>query len=91
MVYDTFIGHFQHNINTEILRHLDGSGGTGKSFLIKVLSSHLQQEARRRYGINAQSPVVRPAPTGAASNQVSGHPSFAPSATNQQEFPSFTR
>jgi hypothetical protein len=38
IVYDTFIGHFQRNIHTQILLHLDGSGGTGKSFLIKVLS-----------------------------------------------------
>jgi ATP-dependent DNA helicase PIF1 len=45
VVYDTFIGHFQRNIRTQILLHLDGSGGTGKSFLIKVLSSHLQLEA----------------------------------------------
>ena len=72
VVYDTFIGHFQHNIHTQILLHLDSSGGTGKSFLIKVLSSHLQQEARLRYGDDAQSPVLRTAPTGVASNQISG-------------------
>ncbi|KAM4067814.1 PIF1-like helicase [Hirsutella rhossiliensis] len=38
LVYDTFMGHFQAKNPTQILLHVDGGGGTGKSFLIKVLS-----------------------------------------------------
>ncbi|KAM4055604.1 PIF1-like helicase [Hirsutella rhossiliensis] len=45
LVYDTFMGHFQAQNPTQILLHVDGGGGTGKSFLIKVLSSHLQAAA----------------------------------------------
>ncbi|XP_044717966.1 ATP-dependent DNA helicase [Hirsutella rhossiliensis] len=35
LVYDTFMGHFQARNPTQILLHVDGGGGTGKSFLIK--------------------------------------------------------
>ncbi|XP_044720079.1 ATP-dependent DNA helicase PIF1 [Hirsutella rhossiliensis] len=37
LVYDTFMGHFQARNPTQILLHVDGGGGTGKSFLIKVV------------------------------------------------------
>ena len=43
IVYDTVMGHFMQCIQTPLLLHVDGGGGTGKSYLIKVLSSHLQQ------------------------------------------------
>ncbi|KAM4061825.1 ATP-dependent DNA helicase PIF1 [Hirsutella rhossiliensis] len=36
LVYDTFMGHFQAQNPTQILLHVDGGGGTGKSFLIKA-------------------------------------------------------
>ncbi|KAM4060914.1 ATP-dependent DNA helicase PIF1 [Hirsutella rhossiliensis] len=36
LVYDTFMGHFQAKNPTQILLHVDGGGGTGKSFLIKA-------------------------------------------------------
>ena len=48
--------------------HVDGGGGTGKSYLIKVLSSHLQQSVPP----GTPSPIWRAAPTGVASNQISG-------------------
>ncbi|KAJ3454665.1 hypothetical protein MRS44_013265 [Fusarium solani] len=67
LVYDTFMGHFQAQNPTQILLHVDGGGGTGKSFLIKVLSSHLQAAA-----LPNPSPICRVAPTGVASNQIQG-------------------
>ena len=48
---------------------IDGGGGTGKSYMVKVISSHLQAEAAS-YG--RPSPIVRAAPTGVASNQIGG-------------------
>ncbi|KJZ74108.1 hypothetical protein HIM_06354 [Hirsutella minnesotensis 3608] len=67
IVYDTFVGHFQCGSEEQILLHVDGGGGTGKSYLIKVLSSHLQRLAGNR-----PSPIWRAAPTGVASNQIMG-------------------
>ncbi|KAJ6436102.1 ATP-dependent DNA helicase PIF1 [Purpureocillium lavendulum] len=67
IVYDTFVGHFQCGSEEQILLHVDGGGGTGKSYLIKVLSSHLQKLAGNR-----PSPIWRAAPTGVASNQIMG-------------------
>ncbi|KAM4067412.1 PIF1-like helicase [Hirsutella rhossiliensis] len=61
------MGHFQARNPTQILLHVDGGGGTGKSFLIKVLSSHLQAAA-----LPNPSPICRVAPTGVASNQIQG-------------------
>lgn len=67
IVYDTFIGHFQSGSEEQILLQVDGGGGTGKSYMIKVLSSHLQRLAGGR-----PSPIWRAAPTGVASNQIMG-------------------
>ncbi|KJZ69214.1 hypothetical protein HIM_11393 [Hirsutella minnesotensis 3608] len=61
------MGHFQAQNPAQILLHVDGGGGTGKSFLIKVLSSHLQAAA-----LPNPSPICRVAPTGVASNQIQG-------------------
>jgi hypothetical protein len=47
--------------------HVDGGGGTGKSYMVKILSSHLQQVHPNR-----KSPILRAAPTGVASNQING-------------------
>ena len=62
------MGHFQRGIQEPLLLHVDGGGGTGKSYLIKVLSSHLQQSVPP----GTSSPIWRAAPTGVASNQISG-------------------
>ncbi|RSL76299.1 hypothetical protein CEP52_017795, partial [Fusarium oligoseptatum] len=58
IVYDTFVGHYQCGSEEQILLHVDGGGGTGKSYMIKVLSSHLQRLAGDR-----PSPIWRTAPT----------------------------
>ncbi|KAM4055520.1 ATP-dependent DNA helicase PIF1 [Hirsutella rhossiliensis] len=42
LVYDTFMGHFQAQNPAQILLHVDGGGGTGKSFLIKSRLRHVK-------------------------------------------------
>jgi hypothetical protein len=72
-VYDTVMRHFkaknQNRRPSPLRLQIDGGGGTGKSYMVKVISSHLQAEAAS-YG--RVSPIVRAAPTGVASNQIGG-------------------
>ncbi|KAM4058148.1 PIF1-like helicase [Hirsutella rhossiliensis] len=42
LVYDTVMGHFLTQACSQLLLHVDGGGGTGKSYLINLLSAHLQ-------------------------------------------------
>ncbi len=65
IVYDTIMGHAQQRNAPPILLHVDGGGGTGKSYMINMLSAHLQQT-------HEKSPILRAAPTGVASNQING-------------------
>jgi hypothetical protein len=67
LVYDTVVGHFLSQEPSQLLLHVDGGGGTGKSYLINLLSAHLQAAAAGR-----GTPVWRAAPTGVAGNQISG-------------------
>ena len=66
LAYDTVIGHSQQGNSDQLLLQIDGGGGTGKSYLIKILSAHLRQA---REGID---PVAITAPTGAASSNIRG-------------------
>ncbi|KJK73347.1 hypothetical protein H634G_11488, partial [Metarhizium anisopliae BRIP 53293] len=59
--------HFLTREPSQLLLHVDGGGGTGKSYLINLLSAHLQAAAAGR-----GTPVWRAAPTGVAGNQISG-------------------
>ncbi|KAM4059614.1 PIF1-like helicase [Hirsutella rhossiliensis] len=61
------MGHFLAQDRSQLLLHVDGGGGTGKSYLINLLSAHLQAATRGRV-----TPVWRAAPTGVAGNQISG-------------------
>ncbi|OAQ57415.2 ATP-dependent DNA helicase PIF1 [Pochonia chlamydosporia 170] len=67
LVYDTVMDHFLNQEPSQLLLHVDGGGGTGKSYLINLLSAHLQAAAGGR-----GTPVWRAAPTGVAGNQISG-------------------
>ncbi|KJK73750.1 hypothetical protein H634G_10986 [Metarhizium anisopliae BRIP 53293] len=67
LVYDTVMDHFLDQEPSQLLLHVDGGGGTGKSYLINLLSAHLQAAAAGR-----GTPVWRAAPTGVAGNQISG-------------------
>ncbi|KAF5578398.1 ATP-dependent DNA helicase PIF1 [Fusarium pseudoanthophilum] len=70
LVYNQFVNHLDNTINPNsihpapLLLQVDGQGGTGKSYLIHVLSSAL----------NSRKPgcVVRAAPTGIAANAING-------------------
>ena len=53
----------------QLLLHLDGRAGTGKTHVIMLLSSRLQQLAHRNGRAN---PLVRSAPTGVAAHGISG-------------------
>ena len=72
-VYDTIMRHFRAKNEDRrpppLRLQIDVGGGTGKSYMVKVISSHLQANAAS-YG--RPSPVVRAAPTGVASNQIGG-------------------
>ncbi|EFY90645.1 ATP-dependent DNA helicase PIF1 [Metarhizium acridum CQMa 102] len=67
LVYDTVMDRFLNQEPSQLLLHVDGGGGTGKSYLINLLSAHLQAAAAGR-----GTPVWRAAPTGVAGNQISG-------------------
>ncbi|KAJ2966261.1 hypothetical protein NQ176_g10232 [Zarea fungicola] len=69
LVYDTVMGHFVTQDRSQLLLHVDGGGGTGKSYLVNLLSAHLQAAAGAR---GTGTPVWRAAPTGVAGNQISG-------------------
>jgi PIF1-like helicase len=49
--------------------HVDGSAGTGKSYLIHTVSAHL---AERAHSDDKRDPLVRAAPTGIAARNISG-------------------
>ena len=66
LVYDTHMGHFQQR-DAPIRLQVDGGGSTGKSYMVKILSSHLQQAS-----LSEKSPVIRTSPTDVASNQING-------------------
>ncbi|KID81004.1 ATP-dependent DNA helicase PIF1 [Metarhizium guizhouense ARSEF 977] len=67
LVYDTVTDRFLTQESSQLLLHVDGGGGTGKSYLINLLSAHLQAAAA-----GSGSPVWHAAPTGVAGNQISG-------------------
>ncbi|KAF5711868.1 ATP-dependent DNA helicase PIF1 [Fusarium mundagurra] len=71
LVFDLFVNHLDQTLNPNyrpnprpLLVQVDGQGGTGKSYLIHVLSSALNSRQR--------DCVVRAAPTGIAANAING-------------------
>jgi ATP-dependent DNA helicase PIF1 len=74
-VYNTFMGHQFSGNRTPLRVQVDGGGGTGKSYMVKILSAHLHRQAARladRPFAQVKSPILRAAPTGVASNQING-------------------
>jgi hypothetical protein len=65
LIYDKVMSHYDSNSSQPLLLNIDGRAGTGKSFIIQVLSSHLENRAHREI-------IVRCAPTGAASYGIQG-------------------
>ena len=77
-LYDTVLQHYDQHLAFErgegpaprqLLINVDGSAGTGKSYVIKLISAHLQAAARN-HGL--ASPVLRLAPTGSAAFNIEG-------------------
>ena len=65
-VYDTTMEAFRSDVEIpQLLLHVDGRAGTGKSFVIQLTSAHLQQAFEH-------NPVLRAAPTGVASHGILG-------------------
>ena len=54
----------------QLLIKIDGEDGSGKSYLIKLLSSHLLQVAEHN---RRKNPICRVAPTGIAAHGINGH------------------
>lgn len=74
-VYNTFMVHHRSGDRSPLRVQVDGGGGTGKSYLVKILSAHLHQQAAdlaNRPLAQVKSPILRAAPTGVASNQIHG-------------------
>ena len=70
LIYDSVMKHCQRALRGEVdpplLFNIDGRAGTGKSFVIKVLSAHLQELCPGR------DVLLRCAPTGAAAFGING-------------------
>jgi ATP-dependent DNA helicase PIF1 len=74
-IYDYITSHYHYELKNgigsggQLLMHVDGSAGTGKSYLIDVLSSHVKDIAVTH---NRLEPMVRCAPTGVAAFNING-------------------
>ena len=73
-IYDLFINKYQQILEgtdvNQLLVNIDGEGGSGKSYLINMLSSHLFQKAEEN---GFSNPIFRAAPTGIAAHNIHGH------------------
>lgn len=65
LIYDKVMNHFRYG-GRQLLLNVDGRAGTGKSFIIQVLSAHLSALSE------CNDTILRCAPTGAASFGISG-------------------
>lgn len=72
LVYDTFMDHYRQTLAGEspaqLLVNVDGQGGSGKSFVVRVLSSHMEQITPP----GQPTPIRRLAPTGVAAANIDG-------------------
>lgn len=73
LLFDLLVNHYQaildHAQPEQLLVHLDGQGGTGKTFIIDSISQRLDAMASS-HGLD--SPVLRCAPTGVAAFLIAG-------------------
>jgi hypothetical protein len=73
LFYDTVMSHYENGFTDrhqrQLLLHIDGEGGTGKSHVIQVLCAHLQLKAAE---YSQPFPVLRAGPTGIAALNVRG-------------------
>jgi Cdc6-like AAA superfamily ATPase len=73
LIYDMFVGHYEAVLDggtpEPLLIQVDGRGGTGKSHVINLLSTRLDQLSLARGHLPV---VVRCAPPGVAANNING-------------------
>src|SRR5437868_1669108 len=67
-IYNIVINTFDTGEDVEqFLINIDDEGDSGESYVIKVLSSHLQQHANE---LGVRNPLIQAAPTGVAANNI---------------------
>lgn len=66
-VFDQIINHYLHPQVTQLLMHLDGVAGSGKSILIDMISSHMAYYAAQH---RHPDPVLQAASTGVAAYNI---------------------
>lgn len=78
LVYDTVIDLYGSMLNggatEQLLLHVDGAAGTGKSYLIDIMSVKLLEMATEQ---GRNDPVIRAAPTEVAAYNISGRTLYA--------------
>jgi ATP-dependent DNA helicase PIF1 len=74
LLYETVVNHYMDVVQfrnpPQLLINLDGKAGTGKTFVVMLLSARLQQLANE---YDRPPPLVRTAPTGVAAHAIQGH------------------
>ena len=68
-VFDRVLNHYLQGREGQLLLHVDGVTGTGKSRVIDIISKHLAFHAAQR---QQRNPVMRDAPTGVAAHTIHG-------------------
>ena len=69
MVMATYERELADDYSDQLLLHVDGAAGTGKSYLIEMISAHLKDKAFKH---DIPDPVLRAAPTGVAAFNIHG-------------------
>lgn len=69
MVMATYDRELADTYSDQLLLHVDGAAGTGKSYLIEMISTHLKEKAFQH---DMGDPVLKAAPTGVAAFNIYG-------------------
>ena len=68
-VFDRVLHHYHQQTDQQLLLHVDGEAGTGKSRVIEMISKHLAYHSAQQ---GRCDPVMRGAPTGVAAHNIQG-------------------
>ena len=76
-LFDRVMNHYLSSDPNQLLLHVDGAAGTGKSKCIDLISAHMayhaaDQAVRRGEPVDECDPVIRAAPTGVAAYIIAG-------------------
>ncbi|EAQ87096.1 hypothetical protein CHGG_03715 [Chaetomium globosum CBS 148.51] len=76
LIYDMVMTHDQQTVDglhpPPLRLNIDGRGGSGKSYAIKLISAYLYKRAVQQARPDAENIVIRSAPTGVAANGIQG-------------------